>query len=81
MGVLMLRPLMLRGEFGLYGAVKSCGAGNLLLINVSYLLEEASLKEMVSSRLLPQCTIIHQVGHAAESLLTFEYAYYLYLGE
>ncbi len=47
MGVLMLRPLMLRGEFGLYGAVKSCGAGNLLLINVSYLLEEASLKEMV----------------------------------
>jgi len=60
------------GEFGLYGAVKSSGAGDLLLINVSYLLSEASLEEKASSRILLQGTIIHEAGHAAETLLTFE---------
>lgn len=57
---------------GLLGAVRSQSAGDAILLNVSSTLSEASLEKMVSRRLMLQATILHEAGHAAETLLTFE---------
>ncbi len=56
----------------LLAAVKSVGAGDLLMINISTLLSEAELEKMLSRRLMLQATIAHEAGHAAETLLTVE---------
>jgi hypothetical protein len=57
---------------GILGAVRSAGAGDMILINVTSTLSESALEEMENRRLMLQSTIIHEAGHAAETLLTFE---------
>jgi hypothetical protein len=57
------------------GAVQSAGAGDLVLLNVSALegrFTELDLERRQSSGLILQGTLIHEAGHAAETLLMVE---------
>jgi hypothetical protein len=57
------------------GAVRSAGAGDLILINVAALdgrLGETEQEARASSRLMLQATLIHEAAHAAETLLELE---------
>ncbi len=59
------------------GAVRSAGAGDLILLNVSALggrQTELEQERRESSRLILQHTLIHEAGHTAETLLEVESA-------
>lgn len=63
------------GTGSILGAVQSAGAGDLVLLNVSALegrFTELDLERRQSSGLILQGTLIHEAGHAAETLLMVE---------